>query len=268
MWSIIRYLPCGNFDRWSVQSTENLSGYRKDWYEKILWRTHGSHPWQFPDVSVLQCGLSVLWTQKEYDESPLFWPGWICTPAEAPGQWKIPMATQCFRSQTPDKAGIPLADGRTFHWPAESDTACERQGLLICAICRFWKIFLQPEQAVDGRYPQMWNHGVRCPGIVEHDIIMICITLRKIPETGWFWEKKELSGFRHNASLILDGICNHAPTKGATDPDDGDDNKDKFQSTLPRRERQDSQKDSQKDSQFQSTLPRRERLHPVYQNIM
>ena len=22
---------------------------------------------------------------------------------------------QCFRSQTPDKAGIPLADGRTFH---------------------------------------------------------------------------------------------------------------------------------------------------------
>ena len=64
MWSIIRYLPCGNFDRWSVQSTENLSGYRKDWYEKILWRTHGSHPWQFPDGSVLQCGLSVLWTQK------------------------------------------------------------------------------------------------------------------------------------------------------------------------------------------------------------
>lgn len=35
--------------------------------------------------------------------------------AEAPGQWKIPMATQCFRSQTSDKAGIPLADGRTFH---------------------------------------------------------------------------------------------------------------------------------------------------------
>ena len=77
MWSIIRYLHCGNFDRWSVQSPENLSGYRKDWYEKILWRTHGSHPWQFPDGSVLQCGLSVLWTQKEYDESPLFWPGWI-----------------------------------------------------------------------------------------------------------------------------------------------------------------------------------------------
>ncbi len=24
------------------------------------------------DGSVLQCGLSVLWTQKEYDESPLF----------------------------------------------------------------------------------------------------------------------------------------------------------------------------------------------------
>ena len=88
--------------------------------------------------------------------------------------------------------------------------------------------------------------GCVVPGIVEHDIIMMCITLRKSRKLPDFEEKKELSGFRHNASLILDGICNHAPTKGATDPDDGDDNKDKFQSTLPRRERQDSQKDSQK----------------------
>ena len=38
----------------------------------------------------------------------------------------------------------------------------------------------------------------------------MCITLRKIRKPADFERKKELSGFRHNASLILDGICNHA----------------------------------------------------------
>ena len=41
----------------------------------------------------------------------------------------------------------------------------------------------QPK-AIQPANPQMWDHGARCPGIVVHDIIMMCITLRKIPETG------------------------------------------------------------------------------------
>ena len=128
---------------WSVICPE----YRKSiWLQEgLIWENPLTDSWQ-SSVTISRCIRSPMRSfcsvdAKEYDESPLFWPGWICTPAEAPGQWKIPMATQCFRSQTSDKAGIPLADGRTFHWPAESDTACERQGLLICAICRFWKIF-------------------------------------------------------------------------------------------------------------------------------
>ena len=45
--------------------------YRKS--ARIVGDTMGKyHPHQFPDGSVLQCDLSVLWTQKEYDESPLF----------------------------------------------------------------------------------------------------------------------------------------------------------------------------------------------------
>ena len=48
-------------------------------------------------------------------------------------------------------------DNGKFQWPHNASEVrhLKRQGFLICAICRFWKNFLQPEQAVDGRYPQM-----------------------------------------------------------------------------------------------------------------
>lgn len=69
-------------------------------------------------------------------------------------------------------------DNGKFQWPrnASEVRSLTRQEFLICATCRFWKIFLQLEQAAGGRYPQMWDRGDHCPGIAVHDFIMLSIT--------------------------------------------------------------------------------------------
>ena len=54
-------------------------------------------------------------------------------------------------------------------------------------------------------------------------------------------------------------ISIHAPTRGATELDEEEDVDIKFQSTLPREERQVRVSDSEGNAIFQSTLPREER---------
>ena len=77
-----------------------------------------------------------------------------------------------------------------------------------------------------------------------------------------------------NDALIVQNLCRlrhisiHAPAKGTTYNNSRRGQRERFQSTLPRRERLPLALQSFKDSLFQSTLPRRERLSASYDSCI